>query len=356
MPDENGRVLTRIVGNESLKKRLATGITAEVPEISHAYVIEGRDGIGKHTLALNLAAALCCEHRTDAGSTVPCGTCASCRKIFAGISPDVIEVTKEDKASLGVDSIRFLREDVHIFPNDLERKIYIINDADTMTVQAQNAFLLTLEEPPAYAMFFLLVNSAHELLSTVQSRAPVLRMQPLTTDEVIRVVLDKVPGAETARRNDPEGFAELAASAGGCAGRAMELLSAGGNAKKEAERILFLRKSASELCRLCADRRKETEFMIRLLSDAGNTRDGAGELLEVFRTALRDLAVLKRDADGPVCFFTDREKATELSDAYSLRRLLALCDLLSDALEALERNMNVRLTLMKMISSVKQTG
>ena len=356
MLDENGRVLTRIVGNESLKKRLSGGITAEVPDVSHAYVIEGREGIGKHTLALNLAAALCCEHRTDKGYDVPCGSCASCRKIFAGISPDVIEVTREDKASLGVDSIRFLREDVHVYPNDLERKIYIINDADTMTVQAQNAFLLTLEEPPAYAMFFLLCESSHGLLETVLSRAPVLRMQPLTTDDVVRVVIDSVPGAEETRREDPAGFAELMSSADGCAGRAMELLSSKNASRKEAERILFLRKSASDLCGLCADRRRENEFMLRLLTDAGNTREGAGELLEVFRTALRDLAVLKRDSDAPVCFFSDREKASELSDAYTLRRLIGLCELISDALEALERNMNVRLTLMKMISSVYRTG
>lgn len=76
------------------------------------------------------------------------------RKIFAGISPDVITVTREDgKASIGIDTIRDLRTDVHVMPNELDSKIYIIEDADTMTAQAQNALLLTLEEPPAYLGF-----------------------------------------------------------------------------------------------------------------------------------------------------------------------------------------------------------
>lgn len=343
------RILPNLVGNDGLRARLGAGLTAQVPDVSHAYIIEGAKGMGKHTFAVNFAAALCCEHRLEQTHDLPCGKCPACRKIFSGISPDVIEIGREDKASLGIDSIRGLRQDVHIYPNDLDRKIYIINDADTMTPQAQNAFLLTLEEPPSYAVFLLLCENSHELLETVRSRAPVLRMQPLTAEQTAQVVLDRMPEAEDVKRRDERRFYELTAASGGCAGKAILLLSDADKAK-EADRIMALREHAAKFCQLCADSRQGAQAMNNLIGGKAVTRDEASEMLETIRLALRDLTLLKRDADAPMLFFVDRERAVELSDSYSLRRLLTLCDSVADAISSLDRNMNVRLTLMKMLS------
>lgn len=349
------RIFPDICGNDALRARLGSGLCAEIPSVSHAYVIEGARGTGKHTLARDFAAALCCEHRTDEGYDLPCGKCSSCRKIFAGICPDVITVGRDDKASVGVDAVRALREDVHIYPNDLDRKIYIIEDADTMTVQAQNAFLLTLEEPPEYAVFLLLCENSHELLETVRSRAPVLRMQPLTPEMTAKTVLMKMPSAEQIRDRDPHTFNALTASAGGSAGRAMELLC-GTRDRKEAEKTVAMREFAEKFCRICSGGGHGAEIMLHVCGDGGTTRDSAREKLETVRLALRDLTVLKRDTEAPILFFSDRESAVMLSDCYSLRRLLSLEDAVTGAITSLEKNYNVRLTLMKMLQNAGMLG
>ena len=133
-----------IVGNERLRQKLCLDILAG--RLAHAFIIEGKRGTGKHTLALNTAAALACSAKDATDSDVPCGTCPECKKIFEGKSPDIITVGCEGKTTLGVDAVRFLKEDVHTVPNDLDFKLYIIEDADKMTVQAQNALLLTLDQ------------------------------------------------------------------------------------------------------------------------------------------------------------------------------------------------------------------
>ena len=148
------QMLDSVIGNSLLKSKLLSDILSDT--LSHAYIIEGKKGSGRHTIAYMTAAALVCEKLNDTASPLPCLKCPSCKKILGQKSPDVITVTREDKATLGVDAIRFLRNDVRVVPNDLDYKIYVIEDADTMTPQAQNAFLLTLEEPPEYVKFFLL--------------------------------------------------------------------------------------------------------------------------------------------------------------------------------------------------------
>ena len=169
-----------LIGNDALRARLADDVRRAT--LSHAYIIEGAGGSGKKTLAQALCAALVCEHRD--GVEFPCRTCLSCRKVFERNSPDVICIGRGDKASIGVDDVRFLRSDALVPPNDGENKVYVIQDADTMTDAAQNALLLTLEEPPPYVLFLLLCENAASLLETVRSRAVRLRMHLVPNDKL----------------------------------------------------------------------------------------------------------------------------------------------------------------------------
>lgn len=345
-------VFPDLIGNDALRGRLGRGLTADPPAVSHAYILEGRAGSGKHTLALRISAALCCAARTDPAAPLPCGSCPSCRKILSGLSPDILFIGRgEDRATLGIDSIRALREDVHIYPNELERKIYIIERADTMTVQAQNAFLLTLEEPPAYAMFFLLCEDAGALLETIRSRAPVLRMQPLTPDQTERAVLAAMPAAAGIRMREPERFRAILMAAEGSAGAAIALLKGNDIAGTEA-----LRAGAVEFCRLCADRKKGAQLLLRLCEDCGSTRESAAAQLSAIRTALRDLTLLKRCGENTdrahLRFFADTDAAAELSDRWSVRRLLDAGDAVDAAIADLGRNLNLRLTLVSLLSAL----
>lgn len=124
-------------------------------------------GEGKTDLAMQLAAAYLCT-----GARPPCGDCRPCRKIAAGIHPDLILATEQK-----VDAIRALRSDVYIRPNEAERKIYMLPEADGLNPSAQNALLKIVEEGPLYAVFLFLAKNPESLLLTLRSRCELLRTQ-----------------------------------------------------------------------------------------------------------------------------------------------------------------------------------
>ena len=335
-----------LAGNDGLKKRMdAAFVSGSSP--AHALIAEGPDGSGRHTFALQYAAALSCEKRReyDGNSPLPCGKCRNCRKILSGISPDVITVGNDDKASLGVDKIRDLRQDVHIFPNDLEHKVYIIEQADTMTVQAQNAFLLTLEEPPAYAVFILLCRNSGALLETVRSRAPVIRMQPLTRAQTEQVISGIMPEAGKIKASDPDKYAAALASAAGSAGRAVELLRSA-----EGDEAAQLYTGVGTFISLCHDKRMGAQAMTELVRDCENSREKSADFLKAVIAACRDLIALQKNSECEPVFFTDTAKAAGLSECFSAKKLLLICSAAEKAATAVSRGMNVRLTLMTMLS------
>jgi len=333
-----------IAGNEKLKNQLRTAICTEPPALAHAYIIEGPSGSGKRTLAKSIAASLVCENRGKTGS-LPCGTCLNCRKIFKGISPDVISIKREDgKQGLGVDQVRNLRTDVHIYPNELEYKFYIVENADTMTAQAQNAFLLTLEEPPAYGVILLLCENSRALLETVRSRAQTLRMQPLSNSENEKRVLEISPGAALKKEKDRAVFDSAIISSRGCPGKAIELLTS-----EEGLAIAERHQEIEKFIRLAADRRHVADAMTELVSYCSGNREKATAVISDLSDALRDLILLKKSENCELRFYSDPEKATETADMFPMKKLLAFSDAAAKAASDAERYINVRLGLMTML-------
>ena len=139
--------------------------------IANAYRISGEGSID---FARKMAAALVCT-----GEEKPCGRCGSCKKAALDIHPDIITVTfPEDKKEILVGQIRDLRTDAYVRPNEGTRKVYIIDPADGMNANAQNAFLKVLEEGPAYAVFLLVCRQPGALLQTVRSRCEEIFLAP----------------------------------------------------------------------------------------------------------------------------------------------------------------------------------
>ncbi|MBE6956256.1 MAG: DNA polymerase III subunit delta [Ruminococcaceae bacterium] len=169
--------LSSLEGNLQLKQQLLPRLTGR--RLSHATIVSGPEGSGTHSLAKILARGLVCSGTGSA----PCGTCADCRKAAADIHPDIITIRPEpDKKAVSVDQIRQMRADAHIRPNEAPRKVYILEGADRMQGEGQNAMLKLLEEGPAYAAFILLARNSGALLTTVRSRCDHLR---LSTDEQV---------------------------------------------------------------------------------------------------------------------------------------------------------------------------
>ncbi len=330
----------KIVGNHALCRRLGEDILSR--RLPHALILEGPCGTGKHTIARMCAAALVCSEAENEAYPLPCLSCLPCKKVLEYKSPDVITLGCDGKASIGVETARFLREDVSIVPNDSDFKVYIIEDADKMTTQAQNALLLTLEEPPSYVHFFLLCENSALLLETIRSRAPVFRTEPISAAEMDGYLCEHDSRARSMKASDPMGYAELLIAAGAGIGRALEYLDPKVFAPVLAKRALASAFTESAVNGCGAD------GILPLLSRFSTKRELLRDQLAVLSQAIRDLILLKKSEAAPLCFYANREAAIELCDHVSLQFLYNLADAVRQAENSNARNANVRLTLIKM--------
>ncbi len=150
---------------------------SDASRLSHAYIVSAQSPDEALNTARRIAAAAVCTRGFD----VPCGECRACRKAFADIHPDIVTVSRpaddrgRKKREISVDQIRAVIADAHVMPNESERKVYIIDEADTMNASAQNAALKLLEEPPKGVVFLLCTANAQQLLPTVRSRCAELK-------------------------------------------------------------------------------------------------------------------------------------------------------------------------------------
>ena len=337
-----------IIGNDDLYNYFIS--CAKANSLSHAYILLGAKGTGKHTLARLIAAATNCENKDDDGAIIPCQECTSCKKILGNYSADIIYVSREkDKASIGVEPIRQIKTDITVYPNDGDFKVYIIEDAHTMTTQAQNALLLTLEEPPAYAIFILLCEHTETILETIKSRAPILRMKTPDKSEVIDYLKANHPSAKIFINNSPEEFDQIYMASRGSIGRILDLIGS-----SERKQILQNRELIKRLIEAVAYRTVAKNFaeLISLFPQKRDERERIISQLSEFELALRDLLVVKK-ADTPILtFFTDYEYAEELSYCISAQKITEIIALVEDARIALLRNANIKLTLTNLLSSL----
>ena len=202
-----------IIGHEKIKEHLQKAIGYQ--RVSHAYILSGEEGMGRKTIAKAFAMTLLCEKH----GTEPCMECHSCKQFLSGNHPDVIWVTHEKPASIGVDDVRIqINDTVSIRPYSSPYKIYLVDEAEKMTVQAQNALLKTIEEPPAYAVLVLITTNPEVFLPTILSRCIQLKLRPLK-DSVVSDYLTEKMGVS-------DGQADIyAAFARGNLGKAIHLAS-----------------------------------------------------------------------------------------------------------------------------------
>lgn len=329
-----------IIGNETLRVRLCQGVLSH--SLPHAFILEGPRGSGKHTLAKMCAAALACTEHDNPQLPIPCMRCLSCKKILDGKSPDLITVGTEGKASVGVDAIRFLKEDIHVIPNDLDYKIYMIEDADRMTVQAQNALLLSLEEPPSYVHFFLLCENAGALLETIRSRAPILRTEPISKTDLDRYLCEHEPKAKQMKLTSPKEYAELLQASGAGIGQALEYLRTSSFEPVLEQRTLILD---------FVDAAVHAKDVLPFLPRFSAKREPLKEQLSMLGDAMRDLILLKKSENLTLLFFADQNVAIELCDCVSMSFLSRMQEAVTTAIDDNARNVNTRLLLMRMLSA-----
>lgn len=214
-----------LLGNDRLKNNLTAAVNAG--KSAHFYLICGAPGSGRKTLAKLLGAALQCENEDK-----PCLSCNACRKAMAATHPDIIIVDDPEKKHVPVDLIRQACSDLYIRPNEGKKKIYVIPRAQDLRVEAQNAFLKSLEEPPQYGVFILITDNPEKLLPTIRSRSVTLQLQALP-ENILKAALKKqFPDGQDAAID------AAYSRSGGYLGQAIELMDSGTELMPETEAFL----------------------------------------------------------------------------------------------------------------------
>lgn len=267
-----------LAGNDRLKEQLLRRERGR--GLSHAYLISGPAGTGKHLLARRLTAAMLCAAPAERR---PCGLCGPCKKVLAGVHPDVsiLSGPGEDKP-ITVDQVRALRSDAYVRPNEGQRKVYVLEGADRMNSAAQNAMLKLLEEGPDYAAFLLLAENGGGVLQTVRSRCEELAMSPVPLAECERWLRDAFPD------QPPERVRQAALDCQGILGRAVRVLGDEDPTRQEREQQVAALADALE-------RGTELELMERSMLLEQTKRETLGLLLDELEQELGRRLVQRQD-------------------------------------------------------------
>ncbi len=317
-----------IIGQEHIVEHMKSAIRDG--KISHAYIIAGEKGSGKKLLANTYAMAIQCEE----GGIEPCGMCRSCKQALSGNNPDIKYITHEKPNVISVDEIRVqLNSDIAIKPYARPRKIYIIDEAEKMNAQAQNAMLKTIEEPPEYAVILLLVTNPGLLLPTILSRCILLSIRSVNRSRIAALLKDKYGTSEY--------MADLAAGfSDGIIGRAIEFASSDEFSMLKGEVLRVLQKfdsmNAGEIYAAARDWAEDKENLAERLS-----------LAEMW---YRDLLVVRStDRTDNVYFKEDQRELYRQSSLFSYEEISGKLQAIAQFRERMRVNVNVESALMVMM-------
>ena len=198
------QLFENIVGNNKIKESLKNAVKSN--NVSHSYLFVGKAGVGKKKFAKDLAKKVMClgsnggaqnngvknnevQNNNVANDNLELDfdNCDSCIKFDANSNPDFSIIVPDGK-SIKIEQIRNLQARIVEKPISSSKKVYIIDDADTMTEESQNCLLKTLEEPPEYAMIILIASNENRMLQTIKSRCVIIRFEDLTNEEISQIL------------------------------------------------------------------------------------------------------------------------------------------------------------------------
>ncbi len=328
------RYFPKLLGNDDVRARIGAAI--ERGRAPHAFLISGPRGSGKLTLATEIAAALNCERSESAVGSLPCGECDTCKKIYGGNYTDIKILEKpRDRATIGVDPVKDMRDDMFLSATEAKYKVYVIRDAETMTTEAQNSLLKVLEEPPRRVVILLLATECDKILTTIKSRVQFVSMARFSEEEITEYLTRISDTARSMAMTDKERLHGIVLSSDGVLGRAISLTD-----KKLAEENEEERRVVLDFMR--ALRAGASYANVYAAAQSFPTkRPELQRTIESVISAVRDLLTVKYSDNAKMIFYSSREEARELADAIGTKRLIKIYDALAEAHEYCSKNAGV---------------
>ena len=321
-----------ILGNEMVKDHFKKAIANH--KISHAYILTGEAGMGRKSIANAFAMTLLCEK----GGSEPCMSCHSCKQVMSGNHPDLIYVTHEKPGSIGVDDVREqINDTIMIRPYSSYYKIYIVDEAEKMTVQAQNALLKTIQEPPSHALNLLITTNQEAFLPTILSRCVQMKLKPLK-DFTIKSYL-------TQNLHIAEKDADIcAAFARGNLGKAIHLASSD-EFKELFQKVMVLVKNVGTM---------DISMLLDCIREMKEQNFDIGEVLDLMQLWYRDVLMFKVTKDMNLLIFKDEYKMiNETGEKVDYAGLEAILAAIDTARTRLNANVNMELAMELLLLTIK---
>lgn len=322
-----------VVGHSEIIKYIRNSVVEN--KVSHAYILNGERGSGKKMLSILFAETLLCEK----GGPDPCNECHSCVQIDSGNHPDVIKVQHEKPTVISVDDIRKqVNDTVFIRPYQGPYKIYIINDAELMNQQAQNALLKTLEEPPEYVVFFLLTENADLLLPTITSRCVMLKLRNIRDTLIRKYLMEKM--------EVPDYKADVCtAFAQGNLGKAIMLANS--------EHFNEIRDEAVQLLKYVND--MEISEIVKAVKRITVYKLEINDYLDIIMIWYRDILIYKATKDVDKVVFKDQMSyIQERAKKSSYEGIELIIESLEKAKQRLKANVNFDLVMELLFLTIKE--
>ncbi len=324
----------RVIGQERVLSLLRRSLEKGV--VAHAYLFTGPHRVGKMTMALDLARALNCE-----AAESPCGECASCRKIDQGKHADVqiIGLTASNDASgdksraeIGIEQIRQLQHSANLPPFEGRCKIFIIDGAEFLSIEAANCLLKTLEEPESRMVFILMAGKSNFIPETVISRCQWLKLAPVAAGEVEKVLSSRW-GVE------PQKARLLARLCKGCIGWAISAVENEDFIARHYE----MRNKIPEI--MFAGNEERFAYAAQLAAQFSQKRDAVQEVLCLWLDLWRDILLVKAGFGETITNIDLEDELRRWSEDYRLSEVRVFIRDIQAAGEQLRQNASPRLVL-----------
>ena len=317
-----------VIGHEWVVDLLLNGLARG--RVTHATLIVGPPSIGKTTVAITFAQALNCT----GGHLVPCGECVSCHKVVSGNHPDVRILDAPDQ-TLKIGEVRDLQRELSLSPHEGRWRVAVLSAFERATVEAANALLKTLEEPPAQVVLVLTATEADVLLPTIVSRCQVLALRPLSTSSVKEALISHW-GADPIQAN------LLAHLSDGRLGWAVQALKDESTLVRRSEHLDGLTSLMSQ------GRVKRLAYAADLSRDPTLVR----EVLALWLGWWRDVLLLASGSRVAITNVDQKDALRQQADLVTLRQAQRMVARLRSTMKNLDQNVNARLALEVLLLSL----
>lgn len=319
---------SQVIGHEKNIDILKQAIKNKT--ISHSYLFEGAEGIGKKRVAYAFSKTLLCLK----GGLEACNSCASCLKFERYSHPDFF-IIEPEKEIIRIKQIEGLIEEMSTAPFESGRKVFIIDDSHKMNKESENALLKTLEEPPGFVIIILITSKPDSLLTTILSRVQTIKFFPLKVDKIANLLIDKY------KKSEDEAY-YIAEFSKGALGKSIRL----------AEDMDFFQRREEVLALIAALLKGDKSKIFSSTNFFKDNREHIDEILDIFTYWFRDLIIYKETRRKD--FLINRDKVEDLSKQANMN-LDKINDIINSIMETrtnINRNINYQLAIENMLLNI----